>query len=66
MEGLPLGRIAALVLEFAVKYLPLSRTLMVYIYIYIYVLAIPGHALLWLNLGKWRRKKHRFRICLIE
>ena len=28
MEDLPLGRIAALVPEFAVKYLPLGRTLM--------------------------------------
>ena len=28
MEGLPLGRIAALVPEFAVKDLPLGRTLM--------------------------------------
>ena len=28
MENLPLGRIAALVLEFAVKDLPLGRTLM--------------------------------------
>ena len=30
MEDLPLGRIAALVLEFAVKDLPLGRTLMIY------------------------------------
>ena len=41
MEDLTLGRIAALVPEFAVKDLPLGRTLMiistVYIYIYIYM-----------------------------
>ena len=29
-------------------------------------LAVPVHALLWLNLVKWRRKKHTFRTCLIE
>ena len=34
MEDLHLGRIAALVPEFAVKDLPLGRTLMIYIYIY--------------------------------
>ena len=34
MEDLPLGRIAALVSEFAVKDLLLGRTLMIYIYIY--------------------------------
>ena len=37
MEDLPLGRIAALVPEFAVKDLPLGRTLIIYIYIYIYI-----------------------------
>ena len=31
MEDLPLGRIAALVLEFAMKDLPLGRTLMIII-----------------------------------
>ena len=42
MEDLPLGRIAALVSEFAVKDLPLGRTMMMmmilYICIYIYIL----------------------------
>ena len=32
MEDLPLGRIAALVPEFAVKDLPLGRTLMMMVY----------------------------------
>ena len=27
------------------------------IYIYIYILAVPGHALLWLSLFKWEKKK---------
>ena len=44
MEDLPLGRIAALVPEFAVKNLPLGRTMMmmmIYIYIYnVYVASI--------------------------
>ena len=35
MEDLPLGRTAAFVAEFAVKDLPLGRTLMIYIYIFI-------------------------------
>ena len=26
-------------------------------YIYIYILAVPGHALLWLSLFKWEKKK---------
>ena len=34
MKDLPLGIIAALVPEFAVKDLPLGRTLLIYIYIY--------------------------------
>ena len=40
MEDLPLGRIAALVPEFAVKDLPLGRTLMIYIYIKIKSVAL--------------------------
>ena len=31
--------------------------LYIYIYIYIYILAVPGHALLWLSLFKWKKKK---------
>ena len=42
MEDLPLGRIAALVPEFADKDLPLGRTLMI-IYIYIPYNYIPKH-----------------------
>ena len=37
MEDLPLGRIAALVPEFAVKDLPLDRTLIMMIYIMVCV-----------------------------
>ena len=39
----------------------------IYIYtIYIYILAVPGHALLWLSLFKWEKKrKCMFLICLI-
>ena len=37
MEGLPLGRIAAFVPEFAVKDLPLGRIPMLVIYIYVCV-----------------------------
>ena len=29
----------------------------VYIYMYIYILAVSGHALLWLSLFKWKKKK---------
>ena len=32
---------------------------------YIYILAVPGHALLWLSLFKWGKRKCRFLICLI-
>jgi hypothetical protein len=27
------------------------------VYVFIYTLAIPGNALLWLSLVKWKRKK---------
>ena len=37
MEHLPLGRISALVPEFAVKVLPLGRTLMMMMILYIYI-----------------------------
>ena len=40
MEDLPLGRIAALVPEFAVKDLPLGRTLMMMIMMMIYTVCI--------------------------
>ena len=47
MEELPLGRIAALVPEFAVKDLPLGRTMIMMMTIYIYILHIIIHHHQW-------------------
>ena len=54
MEYLPLGRIAALMPEFAMKDLPLDRTLMMIIYIlyiYIYISFLPKGRSFTANLG---------------
>ena len=48
MEDLPLGRIAALVPEFAVKDLPLGRTLG-FIIIIIIIIIIIFNPLLWIS-----------------
>ena len=50
MEDLPLGRIAALVPEFAVKFLPLGRTLMLMM---IYNIYTKFYSLSTLSLGRF-------------
>ena len=39
------------------RYATSDYNIYIYIYIYIYTLAAPGHALLWLSLFKWKKKK---------
>ena len=34
-----------------------------YIYVIIYILTVPGHALLWLSLFKWGKKKKKENAC---
>ena len=58
------GALAHLRIILQTIYLPI---IYIYIYIYIYTLVVPGHALLWLSLFKWKKKRRKcmFLICLI-